>query len=156
MNYKQHVAIGFAANALALWVLVQAGFLPMKTFYNPVLDAELIAVVLLFSVLPDVDALNSKVSRLLQFLLLAVAAVGVGEFFLTKNPWALAKTALALLLLLAHFLYAKSGRKHRRFPHSPAFGAAACLVVFALAGSKTVALAGAIAFALHLLADEFL
>ena len=155
MNYKQHIAVGFAAAALALWGLVQAGFLQLKTFFDPVLAAELFLATLLFSVLPDIDARNSKVSGALQFLLLAAAAFGAGEFLLTKNPSALAKTALAIPLLIAHFLYAKSGRKHRRFPHSPVFGALACVAVFVLTGSKTVAFAGAVAFASHLIADEF-
>ncbi|MEM4255158.1 MAG: metal-dependent hydrolase [Candidatus Norongarragalinales archaeon] len=156
MRFYEHIAVGFAANAALFWILSKTGFFSLQFFQNTPLALTFLLAIALFSLLPDVDSLNSFASKLFQLALLAFAAASVIEFSSVKSVVPLAKAVFALLLLVGHFLYAKSGRMHRQFPHTFAFGALACAAAFMLTGSKTVALASAVAFASHLAADGHL
>jgi len=152
MNSYAHIALGFAANAALLWFLAQAGY-AFPIMQNVPLAFAVAISIALFSILPDIDSINSLASKLFKLALLLAAASWTYEFFASKSALALAKAVFALLAVGGHFLYAKSGRMHRQFPHTFAFGALACIAAFLLTGSKTVALASAIAFASHLAAD---
>jgi hypothetical protein len=153
MNYYQHIAIGFIANSIAFLALVQAKVLSPYSAFNPVFSLTLLLSIALFSILPDVDSSNSVASKLLKAFLALLIVLYALEFISTRSTSSLVKIVLAVLVFTAHFLYAKRGRMHRQFPHTPAFGVLACVVLFMLTGSKTVVLAGGIAFASHLVAD---
>ncbi|HLD62642.1 MAG TPA: metal-dependent hydrolase [Candidatus Norongarragalinales archaeon] len=152
MNSLEHIALGFAANASVLWILSQAGYY-LPVMQNAPLVLAAAAAIALFSILPDVDSINSLASKLFRLFALLAAAGWAYEFFSSKSAFALAKAVFALLAVAGHFLYAKSGRMHRQFPHTFSFGALACVAVFLLTGSKAIAIASAIAFASHLIAD---
>lgn len=160
MKFREHLLIGLLANALVFWILAKAGFYstnPLAGFPpNPAFLLTALAVlasILVFSVLPDIDESGSEASKLLRLALLAAALYYAIDFALTKNYWSIAKAGLGALLFLLHLAYARGDFLHRRFPHTFTFGVAACIAAFLLTGSKTVAVAGFVAFASHLIAD---
>ncbi|GEM_PF-6333111 len=153
MRFYEHIVIGLAANAALFWFLSKTGFFSFTFFQNTTLAAAMLFAIALFSILPDVDSINSFASKLFRLVLLFVALASVIEFVYGKSVFALGKAVLAALVFVGHFLYAKSGRMHRQFPHTFTFGILACLAAFLLTWSKTIALASAIAFASHLIAD---
>ncbi len=165
MNFYEHVLIGFVANALAFWILatqgiyalnpglvssLQSGLFLLSSLYSllPVLFS-----IALFSVLPDIDESGSGPSKLLRLSLGAVAVLYAVDFLFAKNVLSAVKSGAAAVGLLLHLAYARGDFLHRRFPHTFTFGIAACAAAFLLTGSKTVAVAGFIAFASHLAAD---
>ncbi|MFH1056825.1 MAG: metal-dependent hydrolase [Candidatus Micrarchaeota archaeon] len=153
MKYYQHIAIGFLANGLAFGLLVQAKLFNPSVFYDVSFAFQVFLAIFLFSILPDVDSIGSFASKIFRFALLLSAGFFAWEFYATRNPSSLIKILAVALVAMGHFLYAKRGRMHRQFPHTLAFGVLACVAIFALTGSKTVALSGGIAFLSHLLAD---
>lgn len=153
MRFHEHLALGFAANAAAFWLLYVSGWFNPALLQNTALALTAVFSIALFSILPDVDSINSFASKILRLLLLVIALSSIIEFVSTQSLFPLAKAFAALLVFTGHFLYAKRGKMHRQFPHSLLFGAAACAALYLLTSSKSIALSAAIAFLSHLLAD---
>jgi len=154
VNYKAHLLIGLSANALAFALAAGLHLFSLNAVAaNPVLVAGIILAAVVFSILPDIDSSKSVASWIFRLVLFAATAFFAVDYYLTKNVFSLYKAAGTIFLFALHFAYAQDGKMHRRFPHSLAFGALACLAVFILTGSKLAALAGCVAFLSHLAAD---
>lgn len=153
MKYPHHLAIGFILVALAFWVLGYEKLYRLNPLSNAFLFLQVLLATAVFSMLPDIDESNSNASKALRLVFFITALVSAIEFAVTKNNFALARSVVALVILVVHFAYARSDFLHRRFPHSFTFGVLACIAVFLLTASKLVAFAAAIAFFSHILAD---
>ena len=154
MNFRKHVLLGFLTNLLAFGVLIQAKVLSPYFAFNPPFALTLLVAIALFSILPDVDSSNSMASKLLKLFLALIIIFSSIQFISTGDVGILVKIVLVVLVFAGHFLYAKRGKMHRQFPHTLAFGAIACFILFLLTSSETIAGAGAVAFASHLAADR--
>ena len=150
MKFWNHVLLALAANAIAFYFILQ---LRIASGYTLVFLLEAIVITVVFAGLPDIDSIKSHASKIFRLALGIIAVWGLYEFIALQNTVGLAKAAGALLAFVGHFLYAKSGRMHRQFPHSFAFGTLACIAVLIATGSKLLSLAAAISFLSHLLAD---
>lgn len=153
MKFYEHIAIGLLANAALLWLLSQNGLFRLSALLNPVFSASLFTAITLFSILPDIDSINSLASKTLRLALFLVALASLFEFAATRDAFALGKAVAALLVFGGHFLYAKTGRMHRQFPHTFVFGIIACVIAYAMTNSKSIFLVSFVSFALHLAAD---
>lgn len=153
MKYPYHLAIGFLMVALAFWLLDYQKIYHFNPLSNFFLSIQILVAAAVFSMLPDIDSSSSNASKALRLVFFLISLLSAIEFAITKNNFALARSVVALVVLIVHFAYARSDFLHRRFPHSFTFGALACIAVFLLTASKLVAFAAAIAFFSHILAD---
>lgn len=141
MNHRGHMLIGLIFGIAAMLVL---------QIFSP----ELVALVLLGSILPDIDLQQSKASKVVQF----VAVIG-GTFLLQPlfskffSTIAAAVAALLASIALVFLVLLPLRLKHRGVTHS--IWAA---VVFGVLAGLAVGIAGGIvallAYASHIIVDK--
>ena len=105
-GYKEHIIFGIALAGLAAYYLTGYGSFE----YTPVQALALFLVVLVYSILPDLDSPSSKIRKLIQTLGLASLLILI--YFNLK----------LYLVVVCVFLLAVQFLTHRRFMHSIAAG----------------------------------
>ncbi|MDD5340459.1 MAG: metal-dependent hydrolase [Candidatus ainarchaeum sp.] len=140
MNYKEHLVFSLFANAAVLFVLYLIGF---TVDVSPLL----IAVFGIFTLLPDIDHRHSMASRIFFAAYTGLFLVSI----VLRNTWGI---ALALSLFLIHIAISRDDHQHRGIPHTLAFGAIACLILFLISRSFPAALIAALSFLSHVISDK--
>lgn len=118
----------------------------------------------IFSLLPDIDHSRSKISGLLQIIMVLIIIYSLITFFLASKYFNLVFALLAIIVLKIHGGYAEDSYDHRKFPHTITFSFISCIVLFFLSNlilkSNTSALIltgiGAISVFSHIWADKYM
>ena len=144
MNWRAHLFIGVASGAIAAYLL-------RFDLFNAIFFCAVSAA---SSLLPDLDIRNSKASKATYAVaLFAILAASYSLSFAKGKglqEFALAFTAIVLLLLAIDLLFRP---RHRGMLHSAPFALAAAAACYVFFGAQ-LALAFAIGYCSHLAADR--
>ncbi len=140
MNHAGHIVVGLIVASVASLVL------------GVHLSLQLIALIVLGSILPDIDLHHSKVSKVIHFVAFAGGAIILQPFVASLGlaSWLVAGLAsLAVVLLLLFPLRLK----HRGITHS--FKAVVFFALLAaLAGGVVNGVIAGVAYASHIIVDK--
>jgi len=145
MNWKKHLLFGILIFLLSVY------FLKFNLFSLGVIP--LFIVVIIFSLLPDIDHSKSKISFWFRFFYIILGIYSGYKFYINNEIIYLISLFLSIILLIFHAGISSSGFKHRKFPHSFTFGIFASLIVYIFSNLPT-AVIGFICFFIHLLLDN--
>ncbi|USN54698.1 MAG: metal-dependent hydrolase [Candidatus Peribacteria bacterium] len=146
-----HLAAGTIATAGLTYAVYPQGIAQMsqETFVT------LLVVMLVYSILPDIDHKSSKISAFLHLTALFVFA----WIFLSDGQTSLRSRILIVFIIFLevyHQMYAVKHRKHRKFPHTIAFLVLASFVLLVYTQSLFLASIGFVCCGLHLAMDGHL
>ena len=140
MNYTNHLLIGFIS-AVVFIILTHYIF---KWFNFSIIQIGIIClIIIVYSLLPDVDHRNSMISFI--FIGLGIAGIG-GGYYLKNNPIMISSFLLLVLTFLAWII------GHRQLVHSIIFDIIVSLPLAYFLGYQ-FGLLGFICFYSHMLAD---
>lgn len=118
MNWFGHAILAFSLTSLLIVSLFLTGIIE-TTKYNMLLGGAFIVIATFFSLVPDLDQKDSKMSQLIRFAMLILAVLGA--IFLFEN-WIDHIIAFFALYIIGRILNWLMRPKLRGFVHSIAFG----------------------------------
>lgn len=140
MNHEGHLFVGLLVGIITALAL------------NVALSLQIVAIVFLASILPDIDLKQSKASKVVEFAVVVGGAFALQPFFPFSFPTSLLLAAIVSTVVLFVLLFPLR-LKHRGVTHS--FKAALFVgIVTAIALGITTGILAFAAYASHLIVDK--
>ncbi|MBI2668809.1 metal-dependent hydrolase [Candidatus Woesearchaeota archaeon] len=148
-TFEKHIELGFGVSIVVLAILW--GILGINIFEMNTLISGFVTTII-FSVLPDIDNKNAKISRYLHVMFI-VSIIGLFWKTFSINISTITAFLMLIGLELYHWNYAKDDKTHRQFPHTFTFGILTSIFLYVITFSGIATLLGFLALSSHLLID---